>query len=83
MEEEEEVQQFQCVTDVASPAIGQCGGVRAIVTTMKTFNHQVDVVTACCNALWTLAVCGGLFSPLCFNLVVFKVILQSVRGSQY
>ncbi|KAI0238010.1 hypothetical protein LSAT2_011360 [Lamellibrachia satsuma] len=43
--------------EAASQAIGHCGGITAVMTTMKLFSHQVDIVTPCCNALWTLAVC--------------------------
>ena len=46
------------LADTASQTIGQCGGVKAVITTMRLFCHQVDIATACCNALWTLAVSG-------------------------
>ena len=46
------------LADTASQTIGQCGGVKAVITTMRLFSHQVDIVTPCCNALWTLAVSG-------------------------
>ena len=70
------------LADTASQTIGQCGGVKAVITTMRLFSHQVDIVTPCCNALWTLAVSGNLYLAVFYGMkisafvVIFSLIFK-------
>ena len=42
----------------ACAAIGNVGGVKSLVAAMKFFIKNVDVATACCDAIWSLSVSG-------------------------
>ena len=49
------------LTEVAAQCVGDLGGVTDVINAMSQFPNHVAVQTACCNALWSLAVNGRCF----------------------
>ena len=47
----------------ASEIIGLNGSLQDVLTAMRSFPENVVVITACCNALWSLTVNGKLKKP--------------------
>ena len=46
------------ITEIAAETIGSCGGIQDILAAMRAYPGNADLMSACCNALWSLTVNG-------------------------
>lgn len=72
-----------CSTETAAQTIGICGGIQDILAAMRAYPSNVELIAACCSALWSLTVngkCG--ISPRVPNLypLAVRARIYSDRG---
>lgn len=45
-------------SEEAAGVLGQVGAIQDILTAMRSFPHNLELVSSCCTALWSLSVIG-------------------------
>ena len=69
-------------TEGAASCLGQEGGIQDILAAMRLFATNLEIVSYCCTALWSLSVIGQLhveYDHFCNNNVeIFKISEQRV-----
>ena len=65
------------VTEIAAETIGSCGGIQDILAAMRAYPGNADLMSACCNALWSLTVNGMI--NLDFDCITITCIIGLYR----
>lgn len=64
-------------TEIAAETIGSCGGIQDILAAMRAYPGNADLMSACCNALWSLTVNG--MRNLDFDCITITCIIGLYR----